>query len=79
MAEFDEFALHTPMPQVGLSVAMRITSFRIATDVDGHMPAASGAGGRWNRGSQPQDTMRELHARTVHRRRHPRREHPRTG
>ena len=35
MAEPDEFALHAPVPQVGFSVAIRITSFRIAAAVDG--------------------------------------------
>ena len=30
MAELDQFALHPPVPQRGLSVAMRITSLRIA-------------------------------------------------
>ena len=34
MAEFDEFALHSPVPG-GLSVAMRITSFLITAAVDG--------------------------------------------
>ena len=35
MAEPDEFALHPPVPHAGLSVAMRITSFRIAATVNG--------------------------------------------
>ena len=35
VAELDEFALHAPVPQAGLSVAMRITSLRIAAAVDG--------------------------------------------
>ena len=35
VAELDEFALHPPVPQLGLSVAMRITSLRIAAAVDG--------------------------------------------
>jgi hypothetical protein len=35
VAELDEFALHAPMPHVGLSVATRMTSFRIAACVDG--------------------------------------------
>jgi hypothetical protein len=35
VAELDEFALHTPVPQVRLSVAMRITSLLIAAAVDG--------------------------------------------
>jgi len=34
VAEFDEFALHSPVPG-GLSVAMRITSFLITAAVDG--------------------------------------------
>ncbi len=35
VAEPDELALHPPVPHVGFSVAMRITSFLIATAVDG--------------------------------------------
>ena len=35
MAELDELALHPPMPHVGLSDAMRITTFLIAAAVDG--------------------------------------------
>jgi hypothetical protein len=35
VAELDEFALRAPVPQAGLSVAMRITSLRIAAAVDG--------------------------------------------
>ena len=35
MAELYELALHPPMPQAGLSMAMRITSLRIAAAVDG--------------------------------------------
>ncbi len=35
MAEPDQFALHPPVPHVGFSVAMRITSLRIAAVVDG--------------------------------------------
>jgi hypothetical protein len=35
VAEPDEFALHAPVPHVGLSVAMRMTSLRIAAFVDG--------------------------------------------
>jgi hypothetical protein len=35
VAELDELALHAPVPQPGLSVAMRITSLRIAAAVDG--------------------------------------------
>lgn len=38
MAELDQFALHPPVPQRGLSVAMRITSLRIAAAVDGRWP-----------------------------------------
>jgi len=34
VAEPDQLALHPPVPQRGLSVAMRITSLRIATAVD---------------------------------------------
>jgi hypothetical protein len=36
MAELDEFALHLRVPRAGLSVAIRITSLRIAAAVDGH-------------------------------------------
>jgi hypothetical protein len=35
MTEPDEFALHAPVPHAGFSVAMRITSLRIAAAVDG--------------------------------------------
>jgi hypothetical protein len=35
VAELDQFALQAPVPHVGLSVAMRITSLRIAAAVDG--------------------------------------------
>jgi hypothetical protein len=35
VAEPDQLALHPPVPHAGLSVAMRITSFRIAAAVDG--------------------------------------------
>ena len=35
VAELDEFALHAPMAQAGLSVAIRITSVRIAAAVGG--------------------------------------------
>jgi hypothetical protein len=35
VAEFHEFALHAPVPQVGLSVAMRITSLLIAAAAAG--------------------------------------------
>ena len=35
VAEFDEFALHAPVPPRRISVAMRITSFRIAAAVGG--------------------------------------------
>ena len=35
MAELDELALHAPVPQAGLSAAMRITSLRIAAAVRG--------------------------------------------
>ena len=35
MAEPDELALHAPVPRAGFSVAIRITSFRIAAGVDG--------------------------------------------
>jgi len=35
VAELDELALHTPVAQVGLPAAMRITSLRIAAAVDG--------------------------------------------
>jgi hypothetical protein len=34
-AELDELALHPPVPHMGLSVAMRMTSFRIAAAVGG--------------------------------------------
>jgi hypothetical protein len=37
VAESDEFASHPPVSQVGLSVAMRITSFPIAAAVDGRL------------------------------------------
>ncbi len=33
VAETDEFALHPPVPHVGLSIAIRITSLRIAAGV----------------------------------------------
>jgi hypothetical protein len=33
VAEPDKLALHAPVPHVGFSIAMRITSFRIATAV----------------------------------------------
>ena len=35
VAEFDQLPLHPPVPQVGFSVAMRITSLRIEVAVDG--------------------------------------------
>jgi hypothetical protein len=35
VAGLDEFAVHAPVPHVGLSVAMRMTSLRIAASVDG--------------------------------------------
>ncbi|HEX9542252.1 MAG TPA: hypothetical protein VGA04_29340 [Streptosporangiaceae bacterium] len=35
VAQLDQFALHTAMPQAGLSVARRITSFLIVATVDG--------------------------------------------
>jgi hypothetical protein len=35
VAELDEFALHAPVPHVGFSVAMWMTSFRIAASMDG--------------------------------------------
>jgi hypothetical protein len=35
MAEPDKLALHRRCPHLGLSVAMRITSLRIAAAVDG--------------------------------------------
>ena len=35
VTEPDQFTLHPPVPHVGFSVAMRITSLRIAVAVDG--------------------------------------------
>jgi hypothetical protein len=35
VAEPDEFAVHPPVPQAGLSIAMRITSLRIVAGVGG--------------------------------------------
>ena len=35
VAELDEFTLHAPVPHVGLSAAMRMTSFRMAAAMGG--------------------------------------------